>query len=170
MGEWITTKIPLELAKQIDSFLNSKEGQIFPNKMQFISEALREKLEKDSSIKPQLDKIEKNLEFLTDKLLYEKTRKKLEKFGYVSPEKNPQDNNYVPYMVRMGRKTRKNRIEKISVHDDRVILKDNIKNRIVEVAVMKGELFCQLCEENDCKHTKFASKMSEVSNLLITKK
>ena len=36
------------------------------------------------------------------------------------------------------------KIEKISVDDDRVILKDNIKNRIAEVAVQKGELFCQL--------------------------
>ena len=39
------------------------------------------------------------------------------------------------------------KIEKISVDDDRVILKDNIKNRIAEVAVQKGELFCQLCEK-----------------------
>ena len=32
------------------------------------------------------------------------------------------------------------KIEKISVDDDRIILKDNIKNRIAEVAVQKGEL------------------------------
>ena len=38
------------------------------------------------------------------------------------------------------------KIEKISIDDDRVILKDNMKNRIAEVAVQKGELFCQLCD------------------------
>ena len=47
------------------------------------------------------------------------------------------------------------KIEKISIDDDRVILKDNIKNRIAEVAVQKGELFCQLCEEKDCVHVGF---------------
>ena len=36
------------------------------------------------------------------------------------------------------------KIEKISIDDDRVVLKDNIKNRIAEVAIQKGELFCQL--------------------------
>ena len=33
------------------------------------------------------------------------------------------------------------KIEKISVDDDRVILKDNIKNRIAEVAIQKANYF-----------------------------
>jgi len=33
------------------------------------------------------------------------------------------------------------KIEKISIDDDRVILKDNMKNRIAEVAVQKGDYF-----------------------------
>ncbi|RZD40427.1 MAG: hypothetical protein CXT78_12815 [Thaumarchaeota archaeon] len=109
MGEWITTKIPLELSKHIDSFLNSKEGKIFPNKMQFISEALRAKLEKDSSIKPQLDRLERDLEFLTEKLVYAETREKLEKFGYVSPSSENKSKNvsYSSDPVISGRKKRK---------------------------------------------------------------
>jgi len=153
MGEWITTKIPLDLAKRIDSFLESEEGQIFPNKMQFISEALREKLEKDSSIKPQLDRLERDLAFLTDKLLYEETRKKLEKFGYASPKKKRQ----IYFDV-------------LSVSKDRVILKDKLENRIAEIVVQGGGLFCQLCGEKVCKHTKFASNASEVSDVLLIKK
>lgn len=43
-------------------------------------------------------------------------------------------------------------IQKISVDADRVILKDMGKNRIVEVTISKGELFCQLCEKNSCLH------------------
>ena len=35
------------------------------------------------------------------------------------------------------------KLEKIAIDDDRVVLKDNIKNRIAEVAVQKGKLFCQ---------------------------
>ena len=39
------------------------------------------------------------------------------------------------------------KLEKISVDDDRIILKDNTRNRIAEVVVQKGELYCQLCEK-----------------------
>ena len=58
------------------------------------------------------------------------------------------------------------KIEKISVDDDRVILKDNIKNRIAEVAVQKGELFCQLCEEKDCVHVGFVFSLPDVYEVL----
>ena len=44
------------------------------------------------------------------------------------------------------------KIEKISIDDARVILKDNMKNRIPEVAVQTGALFCQLCDAKDCGH------------------
>jgi hypothetical protein len=107
MGEWITTKIPLELSKHIDSFLNSEDGKIFPNKMQFISEALREKLEKNSSIKPQLDRLEKNLEFLTEKLVYDEKRKKLENLGYLPPSSIKSENDSLPSPTKQARKIRK---------------------------------------------------------------
>ena len=58
------------------------------------------------------------------------------------------------------------KIEKISVDDDRVILKDNIKNRIAEVAVQKGELFCQLCDEKDCVHVGFVFSIPDVYEVL----
>ena len=58
------------------------------------------------------------------------------------------------------------KIEKISVDDDRIILKDNIKNRIAEVAVQKGELYCQLCDEKDCVHVGFVWSIPEVYEVL----
>ena len=36
------------------------------------------------------------------------------------------------------------KLEKVSVDADRIILKDNIKNRIAEVAIQNNELYCQL--------------------------
>lgn len=47
------------------------------------------------------------------------------------------------------------KIEKISVNGERIILKDNIKNRIVEVTLSKDGMLCQLCEANDCVHIGF---------------
>ena len=61
------------------------------------------------------------------------------------------------------------KIEKISVDDDRILLKDNIQNRIAEVAVQKGELYCQLCDERDCVHVGFVWSIPEVYEVLNAK-
>ena len=58
------------------------------------------------------------------------------------------------------------KLEKISVDDDRVILKDNIKNRIAEVAIQRGELFCQLCDQKDCVHIGFVFSLPDVYEVL----
>lgn len=58
------------------------------------------------------------------------------------------------------------KLEKISVDDDRVILKDNIKNRIAEVTIQKGELYCQLCEEKNCFHVGFVFSLPDIYEVL----
>ena len=57
-------------------------------------------------------------------------------------------------------------LEKVSVDEDRIILKDNSKRRIAEVAVQRGELYCQLCERKDCVHIGFAASLPEVYRVL----
>ena len=61
------------------------------------------------------------------------------------------------------------KLEKISVDDDRVIIKDNIKNRIAEVTIQRGEFFCQLCEEKDCVHIGFVFSLPDVYEVLNSK-
>ncbi len=61
------------------------------------------------------------------------------------------------------------KLEKISVDGDRVVLKDNIKNRIAEVTIQRGELFCQLCEEKDCVHIGFVFSLPDVYEILNAK-
>jgi len=61
------------------------------------------------------------------------------------------------------------KIEKVAVDDDRVILKDNIKNRISEVTIQRGELFCQLCEEKDCVHVGYVFSLPDVYEVLNSK-
>ncbi|MBM3905916.1 MAG: hypothetical protein FJ354_04450 [Thaumarchaeota archaeon] len=58
------------------------------------------------------------------------------------------------------------KIEKVAVDDDRVVLKDNIKNRIAEVAIQKGELFCQLCEQKDCVHVGYVFSLPDIYEVL----
>ena len=58
------------------------------------------------------------------------------------------------------------KIEKISVDDDRVILKDNIRNRIAEVTIENGELKCCLCNDNDCVHVGFVFSLPDVYEVL----
>lgn len=61
------------------------------------------------------------------------------------------------------------KLEKISIDGDRVILKDNIKNRIAEVAIQRGELFCQLCDEKDCIHVGYIFSLPDVYEVLNSK-
>ena len=61
------------------------------------------------------------------------------------------------------------KLEKISADDNRVVIKDNIKNRIAEVAVQNGELYCMLCEAKDCVHIGFVFSLSEVYEVLHAK-
>ena len=79
---------------------------------------------------------------------------------------------YVTYMLEQTMQKDKTfaryapKIEKIAVDEDRVVLKDNIKNRIAEVTIQKGELFCQLCEEKDCVHIGYVFSLPDVYEIL----
>ena len=61
------------------------------------------------------------------------------------------------------------KLEKVSIDADRIILKDNIKNRIAEVAIQNGQLYCQLCEEKDCVHIGYVFGLPDVYEVLIAK-
>ena len=82
---------------------------------------------------------------------------------------------YVTYMLEQMMQKDKTfaryapKLEKIAIDEDRVVLKDNIKNRIAEVTVQKGELFCQLCEEKDCVHVGFVFSLPDVYEILNSK-
>ncbi len=61
------------------------------------------------------------------------------------------------------------KLEKISVDGDRVIIKDNIKNRIAEVTIQRGELYCQLCEQKKCFHIGFVFSLPDIYEVLNSK-
>ena len=58
------------------------------------------------------------------------------------------------------------KIEKISIDDDRVVLKDNMKNRIAEVAVQKGELFCQFVMKKTVSMLGYVFSLPDVYEVL----
>lgn len=53
-------------------------------------------------------------------------------------------------------------IEKVTTDDNRVVLKDNKKNRIAEVQIKGNELYCLLDESGDCVHVGFVYSLPEV--------
>ena len=61
------------------------------------------------------------------------------------------------------------KLEKVSIDADRIILKDNIKNRIAEVTIQNNELYCQLCEEKDCVHIGYVFGFPDVYEVLNSK-
>lgn len=60
-------------------------------------------------------------------------------------------------------------IEKIAVDSDRVILKDNKRNRIAEVLLKNDELQCLLDESSNCVHIGFAYSLPELYSTINTK-
>lgn len=60
-------------------------------------------------------------------------------------------------------------IKKVSVESDCVILRDNVHNRIVEVSIRNGELYCQRCEQKDCVHVGFVFSMPDVYDMLSSR-
>jgi len=62
------------------------------------------------------------------------------------------------------------KFEKISVDDKRVILQDNIRNRIAEITITNGELECCLCNEKDCVHVGFVFSLPDVYEMINNKK
>lgn len=62
------------------------------------------------------------------------------------------------------------KIEKISIDDDRIILKDNIKNRIAEITITNGKLHCCLCDAIECVHIGFVFSLPDVYEILNCRK
>jgi hypothetical protein len=56
-------------------------------------------------------------------------------------------------------------IEKLSIDQNRVVLKDNKRNRIAEVMLKEGELQCLLDERTDCIHVGFVYSLPELYNM-----
>ena len=56
-------------------------------------------------------------------------------------------------------------MEKLSIDQNRVVLKDNKWNRIAEVMLKEGELQCLLDERADCVHVGFVYSLPELYNM-----
>lgn len=60
-------------------------------------------------------------------------------------------------------------LEKFAIEHDRVIIKDNKRDRIAEVMVRNGELQCLLDEKTDCIHIGFVYSLPEIYTVLKKK-
>jgi hypothetical protein len=61
-------------------------------------------------------------------------------------------------------------MEKISIDSDRVLIKDNKRNRITEVILRNGELRCLLNGKIDYVHIGFVYSLQEVYIVLTNKR
>ena len=61
------------------------------------------------------------------------------------------------------------KLELISIEEDRVIIKNKIKNRIAEIVYQRDELYCQLCEAKDCHCIGYAWSIPEIYEKLNSK-
>jgi len=61
------------------------------------------------------------------------------------------------------------KLELISIENDRVIIKNNIENRIAEIVYQRDELYCQLCEAKDCHCIGYVWSIPEIYEKLNSK-
>jgi hypothetical protein len=61
------------------------------------------------------------------------------------------------------------KLEVISIEEDRVIIKNNIQNRIAEIVLQRGEMYCQLCEAKDCHCIGYVWSIPEIYEKLNSK-
>lgn len=61
-------------------------------------------------------------------------------------------------------------MEKISIDSDRVLIKDNKRNRIAEVILRNGELCCLLYEKNRLRSHRIVYSLPEVYIVLNNKR
>ncbi len=82
---------------------------------------------------------------------------------------------YITYMLEQNMQKDKTfakfapKLELISIEDDRVIIKNNIVNRIAEIVIQRGELYCQLCEVKDCHCIGYVWSIPEIYEKLHSK-
>jgi len=82
---------------------------------------------------------------------------------------------YITYMLEQNMQKDKTfakfapKLELISIEDDRVIIKNNIVNRIAEIVIQRGELYCQLCEVKDCHCIGYVWSIPEIYEKLHLK-
>ena len=101
--------------------------------------------------------------------VYEKNKEKLTMKGVNSFA------GYITYMLEDSMLKDKTfakyapKLELMSIEDDRVILKNNIQNRIAEVVFQRGDLYCQLCEAKDCHCIGYVWSIPEIYEKLNSK-
>src|SRR5436190_24006575 len=61
-------------------------------------------------------------------------------------------------------------MEKLAIDQNRVIVKDNKRNRIAEVLLKNGELQCLLDEKSDCVHVGFVYSLPELYRIINNNK
>lgn len=60
-----------------------------------------------------------------------------------------------------------NRIfEKIYFKDNKLVLKDNLQNRTIELEIKKNRLYCYQDKKYNCMHIGFAYSLAEISQIL----
>ena len=60
-------------------------------------------------------------------------------------------------------------MEKLAIDQNRVIVKDNKRNRIAEVLLQNAELQCRLDERSDCVHVGFVYSLPEIYCIINSK-
>lgn len=60
-------------------------------------------------------------------------------------------------------------LEHFNVYEDHVTVIDHKERRIADVFFRNNHVFCDICETENCRHTKYALKLPKVNKILTQK-
>jgi hypothetical protein len=66
-------------------------------------------------------------------------------------------------------KSAKGHLELVYFKDDIVAIQDNIKNRVAELSIKNGKIYCILDKRDNCIHVGFAYSFPQINRLLNKK-
>jgi hypothetical protein len=156
--EWITTKIPKDIADEIEILIKNKKLG-YNSKTGFVSDALREKIDQLSGkSKKQQTKLEDKMNEMQQDF---NARLEMIAVRLESVNEKIKTRRLVPFTPPNIPK-----IELIVKEKDCLVLMDHTKERIVDVVTTNGEYFCNLCKEKDCVHIGFIFSLPDVHKKL----
>jgi GMP synthase PP-ATPase subunit len=59
------------------------------------------------------------------------------------------------------------RMEHVNVYEEHVTVRDNVLNRTIIVYLRDGTMTCDLCESNDCLHTRYVQTLPQVKEKMV---
>lgn len=75
---------------------------------------------------------------------------------------------YLTHLIKLGESNQHTdfRFEKIELQNDLLVIRDKKINRIIDLSLKNGKIFCLIDKKSDCQHVGYAYSLPEIYDFL----